>query len=236
MKLGKIIGLAFTMIIVASAIAASTAAAALPEILPVPTAEKPVSFTGESLGKPELVSAGGTVKCAKATGSGLATTNRLGTFKIIFEGCEASGTKCTGLSDKVEGTITTEGTFHIFRGRLKIGTVVTLHKAVVAFLPFHVHFACAGGLALTLVLGCAAGLLNPVNTLATQLEVKLLENEAKTKVNDIEEIETGEGTFTACSLKANLNEGTEGPAVEKAVADFKEFKQGGKAIEVLIMS
>jgi hypothetical protein len=239
MKLGKIIGLAFTMIIVASAFAASTAAAEpLPKILPEPTAAKPVSFTGINLGEPELVSAGGTVKCAKATGSGTGLTPQLGTFLILFEGCKetTAGTACTGLPDTTSGNIDTIGTWHIFRGRLKIGTVVTLHKATIVFLPFHVHFSCAGGLALTLVLGCAAGLLNPVNTLAKTLEAKLLENEAKTKVNDIEEIESSEGVFTACSLKANANEGAEGAAVEKAVADFKAFKQGGKEVEVLIMS
>lgn len=242
MRITKILGATFAVIMVISALVAVSASAALPELLPEPTAKAPVSFTGISKAGtvPTLKTEGKAVECTKAKGSGSATSPKLGTFTIVFEGCKetTASTKCTGLSDKTEGNITTEGEFHVWRGWLVDSTGKEVeHKAVVVFLPKHVHFACVGGITLFLVLGCAAGLLNEPNVLVSLLTATLVENAKKTGVNDITLVENEKKEKIGCELKTSINEAAkESPSVEIATAELKEFKQNGVAITVLLMA
>src|SRR5579872_1182932 len=106
MKRSRIIGVAFAsifaIIALAAATMATTATAALPEILPTPTAAEPILFTGKG-GKGELLTLNGkSVKCLKNVVKGDATSLKLGTLsELKFEECtaEAGGitVNCTAL-------------------------------------------------------------------------------------------------------------------------------------------
>jgi hypothetical protein len=85
--------------------AASQSAAASPEILPIPTAKEPLTFTAESKHVVLVTSSVGTVECTAATSKGLFTSSDAGTVIVTFTGCKGK----TPFSPKVLEKCNTEG-------------------------------------------------------------------------------------------------------------------------------
>jgi hypothetical protein len=241
MRQMKLIGMAvmaLTAILALSAITmAGTAAAALPEILPTPTATNPIEFSDKG-GAGELLTLGGAepVKCEKNVSSGKATSLKLGTFTIKFEGCKAGIATCTGLKD-TSGNITVEkAAFHFWYGELVLNG--QLEPAFVILLEETVHFTC-GGLVLIEVLkgGCDAGWVLETNKLVKKFEVHFKEHEAHSGDPDIHEVENDEGKLIVCELPVLVNHAEkEDHGAILQLDTIEKFKQGGKEIEVLMMA
>lgn len=240
MKLSKLILAALgaaTLVTLGATTAAS--AETEPNLLPEPTAKAPIVFAGASILSIQFKAQGMTVGCETAGSNGEFTSPKSGLMIIEFHACASSGLKCTGLEGgEPVGQIKVHAEIALRRGRLvsASGTIV-LHPAVIVFKFLHVHFTC-GGVVLALVLGCAAGLLRLVNELAKFPEYELKENEKKSGINDITEIEreSGKGEFEPCELRSAINEGKEASALLAGWFELKFFKQSGMSVEVLVMA
>jgi hypothetical protein len=242
MKFSKFV-LALAAILVVALGTATAAQAANPSVLPVGTEASPLSFTGKAKGVTKLIAEGRTVECREAPAEGSIggrefTNGRLGLVIITFKGCVSSNTACTGLERaEPEGQIKVHAIIHIWAGRLvNARGEVVLHRAVIVFLPLHVHFTCGFGLVLVLVLGCVAALISNINRLARTLESNFIENEKREGINDITEVENERGEFIPCSLKTAFNEGREVNSLQTGESVAEKFKQGGREVEVLVMA
>lgn len=112
MKCIKLLGLALLALFALSAAASSLAAAELPEILPVPTAEKPLTFTSKTKAgtTPLLESESGKkITCKSGTGAGEFTTQDHGKALALATGCEEVNTKAKCSSNGVAGEVVGEG-------------------------------------------------------------------------------------------------------------------------------
>ena len=233
----KLLGLSLMAVLALSTLASAVAHAAItpPLMLPGPG----TTFTITGLGEPELATVGGRkFRCEKVKGSGEATSDSLGTFKVLFEKCKDAvlGTTCTGLGLS-SGTIETKGEYHL-RWLLpepqKSGTDMVL-------LLEHVHYSCS--IALYLVLGCLVSMdiekddgtrLEP-NELVELFLILFLQTGGVQEPNSIDTA-SGEA-MEACSLK--LKKGAE--MAEEGVAwlmhwDVEKFINGGKKVSILIMT
>jgi hypothetical protein len=114
-------------------------------------------------GEGELIAGSNSFKCQKDRGSGSISSGTLGTFKVTAEGCKSTGfvlATCTGLSDKVEGDSTTEGTFHV-----RYLKKTEPESIGILFLPQEVHLRCTslGITLLALVRGTLVCPITPTN-------------------------------------------------------------------------
>lgn len=108
MKRIRLMGLALLALFALGILVASSASAELPEILPVPTVEKPAKFTSEA-GEVELETTVGTrVTCKKAKNKGEFDTQDEGFVLVDFEGCKDEGANCNSPGDAA-GVILTFG-------------------------------------------------------------------------------------------------------------------------------
>ena len=109
MKRIRLMGLALIAIFALGAFASASAFAENPEILPVPTKEVPLTFTGTSTEAVlQATKEANKVKCAKNKDTGEFTTQDAGKVSIDFEGCETKGASCTSPGD-AKGVILVEG-------------------------------------------------------------------------------------------------------------------------------
>jgi hypothetical protein len=229
MKQIKLLGLAFMAVVAFTSIAAAVASAAtIPNVLPLGTAEKPVTATtaaGSSTfgnGLLELVSPSG-------TGSQSGNSAKLGSFTTTFKTVESKlvGTKCTGLSNTAgSDEITVNGTFHI--RDYKSGTEL---KTASILLLAPVHFECAS--ILVIVSGCVAGALTPENKLTKTLTLTL----AKTgKDNNIVTVLNEENTANElCQLLSKTGSEATVLSAQTGTITINGFKQGTESPEVLVM-
>jgi hypothetical protein len=142
----RLLGVAL-MAVFAVSIAATTAAQAVTlEVLPEKAKVTFESKPGEKLKLRTL--SGKEIFCEKATGSGEATSARLGPVELKLVGCEALGVKCTGLEDTEAGHVTVKGEVHLRHLLNGAANGVSLMVLV-----GHVHFTCS--IVLFLVLGSA---------------------------------------------------------------------------------
>jgi hypothetical protein len=219
----KLVGFTALAILALTAMAMASTAMAL-EILPTPTAENPLTFTGKA-GKGGTLSTltnllSAPVECEKNKSSGSFTTATLGTIKIEFEGCKQLTQTCTGLKDEA-GKITFKGEVHFTDGLLTAKQV-----AAFAVLTTEVtHFTCGLILVEVLAGGCQAGLVleNSLNKLVEKVFVAFLLKEKIAGDTDIPFINLP--TESACELKVRVSEG------EKE--DMGAIKQEGTAEEEL---
>lgn len=243
MKLRKLILLALTVVTVAALGEVATASAEVLRLLPEPSEKSPVSFTAETKEKKALTlsAEGKTITCTNISGStGEFTSPKAGLIIIEFKGCTSSGASCKGLAEtETAGNIKFHGELALRRGRLVNAKKETvLHPGVLVVKLLHVHFSCLGGIVLGLVLGCVAGLLTPTNALTKVLTNILQESELKNGDQDIIEVEkeTEKGEFENCELKTAINEGKEALSLQVSTVEATGFKQGGVAVEALLMS
>jgi len=153
MRIGKLL-VALLAVCVVGVLVASSASAALPQVLPE-TAGKTAASTStteavfETTGKKAVV-------CKTATGTSKeAGTTPLGEFHINFASCTTTvaGIKftCTGLGD-TSGNILSLGEYHFVYDALGASESTALGIAIL-FLVTPTHFECAGGFALVVVEG-----------------------------------------------------------------------------------
>jgi hypothetical protein len=226
------LGLMAILMICLSSFAATAAAEGKPNMLPIGTAARPVSFTISS-GKGHLETlAGKKIECEKDTGKGEVTSEKLGTMVVTFEKCKEPEfkTECTGLATgETKGNIKIEGTFHTWYGFLE-GKLVNAF----VFLLNHTHFSCVSGIALILMLGCLAGEVLEANKLTKTVKIDF-----KLKGigdADINEILNEKSEKIKCQLTQGINE----PASEESMGwetteEATGFKQNGVAVEALMM-
>jgi hypothetical protein len=200
MKRITLAALAATLSIFGSALAVSSASAALPSFLP----EKGITLSGTNTATVVLETLGGTsVACAANSASASITGPQSGTFSVVFEKCKSKGfieATCTGLSDTTTGNITVSGNIDL--RRKSIGGL-----AVILFLPGTVHFSCS--IVLISVTGKVACLISPENTDVkppAQFTITCELNKGDAIITSVTNAaETG---TEAVELKTSINEGT----------------------------
>jgi hypothetical protein len=155
MKRFRLLGLALLAVFALGALIATSASAALPELLPV---VKGTIWTGKSVGEPVLETLSElTIKCKAATMDGEQLTDTLGHYHIHFAECQAATGKCNNVGD-LPGVILALGEYHFVDDSLGIPLGVAILFLV------EVHFSC-GPLVLILVKGHVLCLiLNPLET------------------------------------------------------------------------
>jgi len=162
------------------------------------------------------------------TGSGSMNSLKSGSFTATFEEIKSvlTGTKCTGLSDETGGDVTVKGTFHI--RDYKSGTEL---KTASIFLLAPVHFSC--GETLVVIAGCVAAALMPENTLTKTLTGTIAKTGAD---NNIITVLNEENTANElCQLLAKEGANATKLAHLTVSPTINGFKQGGAAVEVLVM-
>jgi hypothetical protein len=174
MRLIKLLTLIGLAVVALSAIMISTAAAAEIEYL----GTIPNSFTIKPTAEKEkihfsVLNVTPTILCTTTEGKGEFASFKETRFDELFLGCttEVAGLKlkCTGLNDKVEGSILVKGAGLLGWASNAKGELVI---PVIALKLEEVHFEC-GGVGLALVKGCViAELLNP-NALVTTTSIHL---------------------------------------------------------------
>jgi hypothetical protein len=144
----KLFGLALVALSASAFMLATSATAALPQILPESAAER--TWTGKSIGKTELSVLGNAIAvvCNNATAEGTEEAKKpLGLFHIDFKECKAAGiVACTGLGEAKE-VILALGKWH-----LVFDILSPLGTATLFLIEPLVHFECGAG-KLFLVLG-----------------------------------------------------------------------------------
>ena len=163
MALFRALGVALMAVFALSALASTTASAA---VVVLPEVEE--KWTGESgKGTLETLKALASVVCQKDKSEGTFEAKKpLGLFHITLEGCKAGGlVACTGLGEAKE-VLLELGTFHLVFD--KLGKALSEAGVGILFLLEPIHFECGGKLfAITGQLLC---LIKPVNTKAKHFE------------------------------------------------------------------
>ncbi len=201
------------------------------KILPEPTTSSPLKSSGKG-GEDKLVTVGGTeAKCKSSTSTSEFTSANLGTFHYLFSECKGPlGSTCTGEGDS-KGSVALLGTSHYWLALLSEKLVSAL-----VFLFNETHFTCEvlGTKELVIVKGCAAALAEPTEKLTKV--TKAVFNQEK-GVNDIKEVLPQESTKEIkCTTETSVNGGKFEESAQAATDENEKLEQGGKAIEVLLMS
>jgi hypothetical protein len=196
----------------ASAIAASAASAALPEVVLLSGESFPVKFEGTS-GSGILETAGGTsISCTGGAGLGTLTSAKAGTASGTLKGCASSGFKCNSSGDP-EGEISSEGS-----GELVFDSLTMLGAAILSSLN-EIKIKCTALVAIT-IKGQGLALVNPINSEVTSFE--LIGTQSKGKQSETEYWNAkGEkvkvspclasingGTFQECGVESKENKAT----------------------------
>jgi hypothetical protein len=197
-----------------------------PNILPTGNGATPLTYNTKS---GTSTFGNGLVKLTstKSEGSGAGNAEKLGTFDILFLGFkDALGRTCTGLADKVEGSVLVTGTFHI--RDYKLGAELRVAQI---WLLREVHFSC--GALLVVWRGCMAGDLTPKEGLTKALTVtQKKEGADNTIIKVLNEENTAEEN---CELTSSTDEKAFELSSLETTQELSGFKKGGAATEVLVM-
>jgi hypothetical protein len=139
MKRIELLGLALLALLAVLAMGAITAAGAMaetPEILPLPTEGKPLTYTSETTTEPFLeTTAGGEknkIKCAKAKSAGSFTSANAGKVTIEFSGCKVGTKNCTTKGDALGEVLLINAPARLVDvlpgGVLDLGLLVTINN------------------------------------------------------------------------------------------------------------
>jgi hypothetical protein len=212
----------------AMVITGPAAYAAHPTLLVAGVASTNAEINGKG-GKNTLQTvAGKTISCTSVTGSGKLTSETLGTYEAVFEGCTAAGVKCLGLSDAVAGHITVKGEAHlVYDNETTLGLAVAdLNEAV--------HFMCSAKL--ITVTGCGLGLIKPINNVvAAGSNYEVTVKEAGGKMEDTKyTYNTGEAAKT-CVLMSSENGGVAEEAGLTVEAGVGQVAVAGKTVASELM-
>jgi hypothetical protein len=225
----KLLSLAFmaALSITGAMAGAASAEATTPSILPEGTASEPVNGKSECLGTSTFGAGVLKVEAKKCEGTFSGNAKKLGTFDNLFLETALEGVNCTGLTDKVVGSVLATGTFHVRHYNLnsKLFTAET-------FLLNELHFEC--GTVLLRVKGCVAADLTPNEEKLTEkltLTFKV-EKGDNVPVKVLNEENTGEEN---CELLSSIGTGAFKLSTQTQVADLKGFEKNKKAVTVLVM-
>jgi hypothetical protein len=234
----KTLGIAFlALLALGSIISASAASAEELQLLPQPSEKSPIKYKVKS-GAVKIQTKGKTeaIECASDTGTGAASSKRLGTFDLLLEKCLAKTSfgleLCTGLGDKENSSsILVLGSYHLRR----------LSKAepkhiMVAFLLKEVHLTCVVGVfsALFVVKGCMLGLITPVGSLTKTNKISLKQTGGANEFTEV--LNDAETATEKCILEESENEGSFTQVGWETTEELEGAEQGGKAIETLLMA
>ena len=155
MRIAKIIGVTILGMLTLSGVMVADVWGANPEFLGV----LPAAFTTTGGGALAFTTlSGATFSCTSSAGSGSLTSPKVGTFDKLLLGCSTkilgSTVKCTGLNDKVEGSILVKGTY-------RLAYAAGTGTAVLVLTFEEIHYECS--IALVLVRGCLLGVFTPTN-------------------------------------------------------------------------
>jgi hypothetical protein len=232
MRYVKRLGLTTVGLLALSAVFVSSSSAAT-EVLPMPTATVPLTFTGAQVGEGRLETlAGSTVKCKTGTSMGSFTSVTLGTFNVAFNECKGPlGSTCTGTAD-AKGVILTSGTVHY---ALALLAETKAKVDALVFLQEQFHFICSaiGIEQLILVRGCVAAHATPIDSLVTETEdtFKLITGQKGDP--DISSWIMPGGEELTCVLESSINGGAFEGSGLSGVDKNKEFKNCSAALTVL---
>jgi hypothetical protein len=245
----KTIGLALAAMCAITALTAtalvSTATAALPEILPEPTAGENVLFTGKGKeGELSVLKAGvEPVKCKENTIKGDATSLKLGTVEIKFKGCTSLAPggitiNCTELAAGAEtGLIVVKNAdFHFWYALLS----GVKQKALVVLVLENLHFVCGTAVLVeVLAKSCIAGLVleNSVDKLVSKVEVRFLKE--NTGDPDMPKVLNEASEDVTCELKVDvIGEATMGAINEVGDVVLENFEKdlaGGAKDKITVL-
>jgi hypothetical protein len=215
MKRLRIAGALLTALFALAVAFASSASAALPQILP----EKPAGTKGTSTITSLITLAGTTVTCQKNKDEFEFTeTGRLGPFHINFEECTTKigvVLKCTGTGDPT-GVILALGTFHLVYDHL--GTGSELGVGILFLLSPTVVFTCTSA-AKVEVTGEILCLVTPVATSVAAGKPYTVKCEQKAG-DQIEHYWNDTPTEKSPVALAKLNEGVFESAAEEGKAEL----------------
>jgi hypothetical protein len=237
----RLLGVALVASVMLSALVAAAASAVEPtKILPEPTAAKPLTGTSKS-GKGTLLTVGGSeVSCGGSTATFEFTTPNLGKTAVTFTECRTvilgSTLTCTGVGDAAGVILFTGAVHYVLALRMKSATETELVTALVVLVT-QFHFTCSAGLikALVLMRGCVAALAKPLKLLTKVTEAVF--KEFKSGESEILEFlpEETTGAETLCLEEMNVNETKFELVALTGTLVHEGFKQGGVAVEVLLM-
>jgi len=198
-------------------------------ILPLGTSSAPITSHSES-GESIFGTKGLTEVNSKTSLGTAESTGELGnsggfseTFYTVKQ--PLLGT-CTGVGAQ-SGTVPVRGTYKDVDAALA-GKLI----AAVLFLLTQVEFSC--GSTAVAVAGCVAGEVTPLEKLTTSLTVTLAIAGSPAD-NVITSYLTSSGLQEPCELLAKVGAGSTELSAQETTQTLSEFKQSGKAIEVLAM-
>jgi hypothetical protein len=213
MKRLRLFGVALVVLFGVGALSAS-GAFALPELLPIPTGGGGVTDASDGTTKLQFQTAEHLLECQHAEGTGWQETDTLGTFHVVFTGCETAILgKCTSSGDSA-GSILTLGSFHYV-----LDTLGSSEESVaVLFLLAPTKYECTSFGKNELIGNLVCLILKPLFESKVHLfhcnhAAKVQEQEDKGYYNDA-------GTFVPTQLLSSLNGGS---FVESSLLLLEQF-------------
>jgi hypothetical protein len=207
--------------------ACAFAEATAPSVLPEGTTTEPVNGKSECLGKSTFGNGVLKFEAGKCESTFSSNAKKLGTFDLLYLEMTLEGVTCTGLTDKVSGSLLMTGTFHVRHYNLnsKLFTAET-------WLLNELHFEC--GTVLVRWKGCLAAELTPNEEKLTEKLTLTFKTEKgdNVPVKVLNEEDTGEEN---CELLSSLGTGAFKLSAVTQVTDLKGFEKNKKAVTVLVM-
>jgi hypothetical protein len=191
----QLTGVALVAVLALGALVATAAMAEKPEFSP---SEKNAFTTSGGAAKFEQKEGIAAISATKSTGTGEVANAKEGTFSETFEDVTAplSG-KCTGLSDKTVGNVTSSGSFkigYLDAAKTKVGIALKINAE---------HFECEKTVTLVTVEGAVVGLLTPTNTKTKTFGIALKQSKGINEFTQI--LNAGNNGFETFVLKSEIN-------------------------------
>ena len=203
MKRVRLLGLALVSVFALGAAVAGVASAEV-SFLPLASSSLEYSFTISGGAAKFGTLAGKEITCTSSKGTGVVTSERLGTFKVEFEGCEEPKlkVKCAGLSQPSDnGIIQMEGEFHLRMGLSgqPLGLIAFLIKP-------DTHLLCS--ILLFVLLGCMVGEIDSeLEKLISEVLILLKQSGGENTILSIDN--DAETAMENCDLLSKQGTGTE---------------------------
>jgi hypothetical protein len=232
MKHLKILGVALCAAFALAGVLTGSAFAALPDILPEPTAASPLNFEGKGgAGVIETLAFGVTFTCTGRTLDGSFTSGTSGTSHLHFTGCKGSAKESCQSAGDATGVILLLPAIDLVFDKLLSKDGVLGVAALLLKVEVHVTCTTIVGNVLLVVQGSVLGLIKPINVKTKTAELLFTQSKGDqtetTYYNDNEE-----------QVQANLETSISGKAFESsgdASSETTIEKFSGKATEPEVM-
>ena len=230
MKRVRLFGLVLVSVFALGAAVAGVASAEV-SFLPLGSSSLTYSFTISGGASKYQTLSGKTIACTSSSGTGEVSSERLGTFKVEFAGCEEPTlkVKCADLSQTSDnGRIKMEGEFHLRMG------LSGQPLGLIAFLinP-DVHLLCS--ILLFVLLGCMVGEIDSeLEKLISEVLILIKQAAGENTILSIDN--DAETAMESCDLLGKQGTGTEETSALELHWTLTNFKdvQTGASVTVLI--